>query len=265
MQSSRGINTLGGGPSTSQGFSYIISSYSLLLLIITFALETPNNPSVCPRKTNAPQGPATTPYKHFIGEFFVSNKFEVLLLVNYLIFVSENLMIPGSDLRLHGQQLMKGLSGGNRRIILCCLLVLNRSSYIILTNNFKLKLIFHVILCRWICHVLSSLRRKYKSKFSNGGGSTLSDTSRFVAASAVNPIWLVKTRLQLYHGKIGIFQMVKRGVTASYAGVSETMIQFVIYEHLRSLLLKKMLMRTVPNTAITMGTYELVVYMLHQL
>ncbi|EPB67101.1 hypothetical protein ANCCEY_13809 [Ancylostoma ceylanicum] len=127
-----------------------------------------------------------------------------------------------------------------------------------------------------------------------------------------------------------------KGVTASYAGVSETMIQFVIYEHLRGYLLRhhndeddkgKMdflnfmvaggcakfiacvlayphevvrtrlreessvkrgffrtlydlykeggramyrglsvqLMRTVPNTAITMGTYEVVVYMLHQL
>ncbi|ETN79152.1 hypothetical protein NECAME_09989 [Necator americanus] len=170
----------------------------------------------------------------------------------------------------------------------------------------------------------------------------------FVAASAVNPIWLVKTRLQLYHGKCGILQMIRRvyqregirgfykGVTASYAGVSETMIQFVIYEYLRGYLMRRhneeddkgkmdflnfmvaggcakfiacviayphevvrtrlreelsvkrgffrtlydlykegghamyrglsvQLMRTVPNTAITMGTYEVVVYMLHQL
>ncbi|CAP23830.1 Protein CBG02742 [Caenorhabditis briggsae] len=169
----------------------------------------------------------------------------------------------------------------------------------------------------------------------------------FVAASAVNPIWLVKTRLQLHQGHIGIWQMIKRihkregfkgfykGVTASYAGVSETMIQFCIYEYFRGLLLteanemdkRKMdflnfmvaggsakfiacvvayphevvrtrlreetgeargffktlyqlykeghksmyrglsvqLMRTVPNTAITMGTYEFVVYMLHHL
>ncbi|CAI5442541.1 unnamed protein product [Caenorhabditis angaria] len=167
----------------------------------------------------------------------------------------------------------------------------------------------------------------------------------FVAASAVNPIWLVKTRLQLHKGPIGIWPMVKRvyqregfkgfykGVTASYAGVSETMIQFCIYEYFRGVLLsqtdstdkRKMdflnfmvaggsakfiacvlayphevvrtrlreesevqrgffrtlhqlykegyramyrglsvqLMRTVPNTAITMGTYEFVVYMLH--
>ncbi|VDM62216.1 unnamed protein product [Angiostrongylus costaricensis] len=72
----------------------------------------------------------------------------------------------------------------------------------------------------------------------------------FVAASAVNPIWLVKTRLQLHHGKSTILQMIRRvysregikgfykGVTASYAGVSETVIQFVIYEYLRSILLR---------------------------
>ncbi|KAK6046111.1 hypothetical protein COOONC_16384, partial [Cooperia oncophora] len=61
---------------------------------------------------------------------------------------------------------------------------------------------------------------------------------------------LVKTRLQLYQGKSTILNMIRRvykregikgfykGVTASYAGVSETMIQFVIYEHLRGLLLR---------------------------
>ena len=173
----------------------------------------------------------------------------------------------------------------------------------------------------------------------------------FVAATAVNPIWLVKTRLQLHKGPLSISQCIKRvfrnegikgfyrGVTASYVGISETVIQFVIYEHLRNLLLEhekrledearsKMdfinfmvaggtakfiacvaayphevvrtrlreehskargfcstlfsiyrfegfktlyrglavqLMRTVPNTAITMGVYELVVYFLHRL
>ncbi|CAJ0932033.1 unnamed protein product, partial [Mesorhabditis belari] len=75
-------------------------------------------------------------------------------------------------------------------------------------------------------------------------------TGGMVAATVVNPIWLVKTRLQLHHGKMGIWAMVKRvhqregfrgfyrGVTASYAGVSETMIQFVLYEYFRQVLLE---------------------------
>ncbi|GMR37275.1 hypothetical protein PMAYCL1PPCAC_07470 [Pristionchus mayeri] len=172
----------------------------------------------------------------------------------------------------------------------------------------------------------------------------------FVSATAVNPVWLVKTRLQLLQGsRMGVLAMVRRvyeregirgfyrGVTASYAGISETVIQFVLYEYLRQSLLRRsngddeerknidfvnfmvaggiakfvacvaayphevvrtrlreegsasrgffstlfqlykegvpsmyrglsvQLMRTVPNTAITMGTYELVVYLLHSL
>ncbi|CAJ0586851.1 unnamed protein product, partial [Mesorhabditis spiculigera] len=175
-------------------------------------------------------------------------------------------------------------------------------------------------------------------------------TGGMVAATVVNPIWLVKTRLQLYQGKMSIMGMIRRvreregmrgfyrGVTASYAGVSETMIQFVLYEHLRQMLLEwhgqqedsdrrkldflnfmvaggtakfvacviayphevvrtrlreessnrrgffgtlhqlylegwramyrglsVQLLRTVPSTAITMSTYEMVVYLLHQL
>ncbi|GMT16955.1 hypothetical protein PFISCL1PPCAC_8252 [Pristionchus fissidentatus] len=174
----------------------------------------------------------------------------------------------------------------------------------------------------------------------------------FVSATAVNPVWLVKTRLQLHQGgRMSVLAMIRRvyqregmrgfyrGVTASYAGISETVIQFVLYEHLRQALLSQsrangddderrnidflnfmvaggiakfvacvaayphevvrtrlreegsnargffstlfqlyregvpsmyrglsvQLMRTVPNTAITMGTYELVVYLLHAL
>uniref|UniRef100_A0A914CL23 Mitochondrial carrier protein n=1 Tax=Acrobeloides nanus TaxID=290746 RepID=A0A914CL23_9BILA len=172
----------------------------------------------------------------------------------------------------------------------------------------------------------------------------------FVTATAINPIWLVKTRLQLYRGDISTSHCIKRiyekspysgvfkilgfwkGVSASYLGISETIIQFVIYEYIRNIIdemhepdqeksklfnfmlaggtakftacviayphevvrtrlreesaqkrswistigaiykdggfrgyyrgLSVQLLRSVPNTAITMGTYETVVYLL---
>ena len=87
-----------------------------------------------------------------------------------------------------------------------------------------------------------------------------------VSATCVNPIWFIKTRLQLdrqpnkqrkrvmsvirdvYHAdgwrgfyrvsnssEIGLITLFNRlqGVTASYVGVTETIIQFVVYEQLR--------------------------------
>ncbi|KAF7635950.1 hypothetical protein Mgra_00004670 [Meloidogyne graminicola] len=67
-----------------------------------------------------------------------------------------------------------------------------------------------------------------------------------MAATIINPIWVVKTRLQLHLGRLGAWEcclrIVKRegflrlwrGVTGSYLGIIETMIQFVLYENLRS-------------------------------
>ena len=83
--------------------------------------------------------------------------------------------------------------------------------------------------------------------------------SGVVSASFANPIWLVKTRLQLdrlpNRTRKSIRQVVRsiyaadgvrgfwRGVTASYVGVSETIVQFVLYEHLRAATVERLLVR----------------------
>ncbi|XP_034294767.1 solute carrier family 25 member 33 isoform X1 [Pantherophis guttatus] len=78
-------------------------------------------------------------------------------------------------------------------------------------------------------------------------------SAAFVTNSLMNPIWMVKTRMQLERKVRGSKQMntlqcakyvyrsegirgFYRGLTASYAGISETIICFAIYERLKQLL-----------------------------
>ncbi|KAK3531466.1 hypothetical protein QTP70_022100 [Hemibagrus guttatus] len=77
----------------------------------------------------------------------------------------------------------------------------------------------------------------------------------FTAITATNPIWLIKTRLQLDarnrgERRMSALQCVQRvyqtdglrgfyrGMSASYAGISETVIHFVIYESIKRRLLE---------------------------
>ncbi|XP_014603087.1 PREDICTED: solute carrier family 25 member 36-A [Polistes canadensis] len=70
----------------------------------------------------------------------------------------------------------------------------------------------------------------------------------FVACTLTNPIWFIKTRLQLDHrtNKITSIECMRRiyrqsgflgfykGIVASYVGISETVIHFVIYEAVKA-------------------------------
>ncbi|KOC61638.1 Solute carrier family 25 member 36, partial [Habropoda laboriosa] len=74
--------------------------------------------------------------------------------------------------------------------------------------------------------------------------------SGFVACTLTNPIWFVKTRLQLDHrtNRITAMECVRRiyrqsgilgfykGIMASYIGISETVIHFMIYEAVKTFL-----------------------------
>ena len=79
----------------------------------------------------------------------------------------------------------------------------------------------------------------------------------FTACTLTNPIWLIKTRIQLDRtraatgSKFTLPQCVKlvykesglagfyKGITASYYGISETMVHFVIYEYLKKVILTR--------------------------
>ncbi|GLD51136.1 solute carrier family 25 member 36-A-like protein [Lates japonicus] len=88
-----------------------------------------------------------------------------------------------------------------------------------------------------------------------GGAGGALPLPRFTAITATNPIWLIKTRLQLDarnrgERRMNAFECVRRvyqmdglrgfyrGMSASYAGISETVIHFVIYESIKRKLLE---------------------------
>jgi len=77
-------------------------------------------------------------------------------------------------------------------------------------------------------------------------------TASFINHTVTNPLWFVKTRIQLENQglqKVSAFEVVRnaynsegirafyRGLTASYMGISETVLHFAIYEHLKQRLI----------------------------
>uniref|UniRef100_A0A8C0JD35 Solute carrier family 25 member 36 n=1 Tax=Chelonoidis abingdonii TaxID=106734 RepID=A0A8C0JD35_CHEAB len=94
----------------------------------------------------------------------------------------------------------------------------------------------------------------YRAAYSNCIGKVKQIVCSFTAITATNPIWLIKTRLQLDarnrgEKRMSAFECVRkvyhsdgikgfyRGMSASYAGISETVIHFVIYESIKRKLL----------------------------
>lgn len=80
---------------------------------------------------------------------------------------------------------------------------------------------------------------------------TSAASAGFVTCTATNPIWVIKTRLQLSKESVTVRQCMKsiwftsgftgfyKGLTASYVGISETIIHFVIYEFFKAQIKQK--------------------------
>jgi len=101
-----------------------------------------------------------------------------------------------------------------------------------------------------------------KDKLNKSGKLTADSTPVYIISAAAasfvnhtvtNPLWFVKTRLQLDHRdarRVRTFQIVRdayksegirafyRGLSASYVGISETVVHFTIYEQVKARLLK---------------------------
>lgn len=82
---------------------------------------------------------------------------------------------------------------------------------------------------------------------------TSAASAGFVSCTVTNPIWLVKTRLQLSKESMNVRQCMRgiwrasgfkgfyKGITASYVGISETIVHFVIYEFFKAQIKQKRL------------------------
>lgn len=75
---------------------------------------------------------------------------------------------------------------------------------------------------------------------------TSAASAGFVSCTATNPIWLIKTRLQLSKESMSVLECMRniwttsgftgfyKGISASYVGISETIVHFVIYEFFKA-------------------------------